>query len=65
MLAMKVETRPVFYCAHEMPMYNEPSRYPVSENISSRGISLPSYPALTEAQILRVVDALRSALVPA
>jgi perosamine synthetase len=60
-----VETRPVFYCAHHMPMYGEQRNTtvaPVAEEISSRGLSLPSYPALTELELERVVLALKAAL---
>jgi perosamine synthetase len=62
MQARGVETRPVFYCAHHMPMYRTEQSFPVSEDISARGLSLPSYPALTDADVLRVVDALAAAL---
>ncbi len=52
-----VETRPVFHCAHQMPMYKNDTPFPVSEGISARGISLPSYPELTADDIDRVADA--------
>ncbi len=55
-----IDTRPVFYPAHTMPMYRDAARgqnFPISENISSRGINLPSYPDLTEADIDRVCAA--------
>jgi perosamine synthetase len=57
-----VDTRPVFYCAHEMPMYFSSERFPVSEAVASRGISLPSYPTLSNADISRVVATLAGAL---
>jgi perosamine synthetase len=57
-----VETRPVFYCAHTMPMYAKGERLPIAEGIAARGISLPSFPSLTEGEINRVVDALGAAL---
>jgi perosamine synthetase len=57
-----VETRPVFYCAHHLPMYQFDERFPVSEDIAARGISLPSYPGLSENDVDRVVEALRIAL---
>jgi perosamine synthetase len=62
MKAKGVDTRPVFYCAHHMPMYQERTHFLVSENIAARGISLPSYPALTDHQLQQVVDALKSSL---
>lgn len=58
-----VDTRPVFYCAHHMPPHLQPGlRLPVSEEISARGISLPSYPQLSEEDIEQVCNALREAL---
>lgn len=57
-----VDTRPVFYCAHQMPMYATCQSLPVAEDISQRGISLPSYPALTDDDLGRVADALKAAI---
>jgi perosamine synthetase len=57
-----VETRPVFYCAHTMPMYARGQSLPVAEEIARRGISLPSFPTLTADEIAYVVDALANAL---
>lgn len=54
-----VDTRPVFYCAHQMPMYKLETEFPVSERIARLGISLPSYPALTDQDVERVVATLR------
>jgi perosamine synthetase len=58
-----VETRPLFYCAHEMPIYDAPQRMPVAEEISRRGISLPSYPHMTQSEIQLVVNALENSLI--
>ena len=62
MAARGVDTRPVFYCAHEMPMYAKGERFPVAESIAARGLSLPSYPMLEDADLDRVADALGAAL---
>lgn len=62
MRAMGVETRPVFRCAHQMPMYAAGESFPVSEAIARRGISLPSYPGLSDDDVNRVVDTLRHVL---
>lgn len=62
MQAKGVETRPVFYCAHQMPMYLTGESFPASENIAARGISLPSYPTLSDADVTRVVETLAAAL---
>lgn len=47
-----IETRPTFSCIHQMPVYNKSFQYfPVAEDLSARGLNLPSYPALNEADI--------------
>jgi len=58
-----IETRPVFFCAHEMPMYETGERFPVAQDIAARGVSLPSYPALTPDDVRRVCDTLSDALI--
>jgi perosamine synthetase len=48
-----IETRPLFYPVHSMPMYSKFANgdYPVASDISSRGINLPSYPDLRNADV--------------
>jgi perosamine synthetase len=42
-----IETRPVFYPVHTMPVYcDQFSHFPVAENIGVRGLNLPSWPDL-------------------
>ncbi len=58
-----IETRPVFYCAHLMPMYaRNIGDFPVSEEVARRGMSLPSYPGLGAEDIDFVVHAVEDAL---
>lgn len=58
-----VETRPVFYPAHTMPMYSQRyERHSVAEELGWRGINLPSYPDLTTAQVHYIADAVRQAV---
>jgi perosamine synthetase len=57
-----VDTRPVFYCAHTMPMYDRGESFPISDDIAARGLSLPSYPMLSEEDLHRVCTALAVAL---
>lgn len=58
-----VETRPVFYPAHTMPMYSQPyERHRVAEELGWRGINLPSYPDLTGAQVRYIADTVRHAV---
>lgn len=50
-----IETRPVFFPIHSMPMYAERSRsIPIAEDIARRGINLPSWPGLDDAQLDRI-----------
>jgi len=50
-----IETRPLFYPAHTMPMYAQKfQRHPVAEHLGWRGINLPSWPELGEDRVRRV-----------
>lgn len=52
-----IETRPVFYPVHTMPMYaSRFERHAVAEDIGWRGINLPSWPDLTDAQVNEIAD---------
>lgn len=57
-----IDTRPVFYCAHQMPMYASNKSFPVAEDVASRGVSLPSFPGLADDQVLRIADVLKSSI---
>jgi perosamine synthetase len=60
--AQNIDSRPVFYCAHHMPMYRTSDHHTVAEDIAARGISLPSYPALTDDQVGFISRTLASAI---
>jgi perosamine synthetase len=68
MYSAGIDSRPVFYCNHHMPMYaptigsTDTSAFPVAEIIASRGISLPSYPSMTDEMVGWVCEALIEAL---
>jgi len=62
MAAKGVDSRPVFYCAHHMPMFRSDESFPVSEDIAARGISLPSFPALSDDDVRTVANALLESL---
>lgn len=56
-----IETRPVFYPVHSMPMYSHKyQRYNNAEDIAWRGINLPSYPDLSDEQIKYICNVLLS-----
>lgn len=55
-----IETRPLFYPVHTMPMYSQKfQRHPVAENLGWRGINLPSYPALTHENVQEICGVIR------
>lgn len=62
MVEKGVDSRPVFYCAHHMPMFRSPAVFAVSEDIASRGISLPSFPGLSNDDVATVAKALLSSV---
>jgi len=54
-----IETRPLFYPVHTMPMHHSKyEMHKVSEDISRRGINLPSYPDLTEEQLEYICESI-------
>lgn len=54
-----VETRPTFPTIHKMPMYSTGETFPVGEELSGRGINLPSYPALQEQDIINICQIIK------
>ena len=57
----EIETRPTFYPIHTMPMYCKIyQKHPVAEDISWRGINLPSYPDLSEMDIKNICIHIKS-----
>ena len=47
-----IETRPLFYPVHTMPMYSQKYlKIPVAESLGWRGINLPSYPGLSDEDL--------------
>lgn len=58
-----IETRPVFAPLHQMPPYRKYAStegYPVTDDISKRGISLPSAVTLSEGEIANVCSSVCS-----
>jgi perosamine synthetase len=55
-----IETRPLFYPAHTMPMYsNKYQKHPVAENLGWRGVNLPSYPSLKDNELQFIIDRIK------
>ena len=57
-----VPSRPVFYPMHVLPAFAQPSAFPVADDWTARGISLPLHTALTHDAVDRVCDELSNAL---
>ena len=56
-----VETRPLFPPIHHMPMYEDATAsFPVADNLSARGMNLPSYPDLTDDDVAQIGAAIRT-----
>lgn len=49
-----VETRPVFFPVHTMPMYVTNQSFKIAEDIGARGINLPSWPGLKDEEVIFV-----------
>lgn len=60
----KIETRPLWYPMHKQPVFASAPYYGngVSESLFERGLCLPSGSSLTNEQIARVIDEIRTAL---
>lgn len=56
-----IETRPLFYPVHTMPMYSAKyQKLPVAENLGWRGINLPSYPSMTNTDVAFIIETIKS-----
>jgi perosamine synthetase len=56
-----IETRPVFYPVHTMPMYSKSyRRHPTAEDIAWRGINLPSWPGLPDSGVRDISAKIRA-----
>ncbi len=55
-----IDNRPFFYPIHSMPPYKENSHYPVAEDLSAKGLNLPSSVKLSEIDLRKIANVLRS-----
>jgi perosamine synthetase len=61
-----IDTRPFFIPLHRLPPYEKASLergedLPITDELSKRGINLPTYPGMTNAQVLAVCSAIKQA----
>lgn len=55
-----IETRPMFYPVHTMPMYSQKfQRHPVAEDLGWRGINIPSWPGLSENDVKLICESIK------
>ncbi len=60
LLQADIETRPLFYPAHTMPIYgSQHEHYPIAESLGARGMNLPSFPALTRDEVSFITAKIR------
>lgn len=61
--AAGIETRPLFFPVHTMPMYARGGeKLPVTEDLSGRGLTLPSWPGLGRENVAEICAAIREGL---
>lgn len=55
-----IETRPLFYPMHEMPVYKDDNaNCPVCERVAARGMNLPTHALLTREDVKYICDRLK------
>lgn len=55
-----IETRPVFYPMHQMPVYEDSNaKCPVSEDVSARGMNLPTHGLLTREEVAYICNSIK------
>ena len=55
-----IESRPVFNPIHKMPKYHKNSySFPVADNLSSRGVSLPSWPGMSHDNVIKICNEIK------
>jgi perosamine synthetase len=57
-----IESRPMFFCLHQMPPYSSNGVFPVAERLSRTGINLPSGVKLTRKEVGLVAKTVREIL---
>lgn len=59
-----IETRPLFPPVHTMPVFKSCENFIVAEDLSSRGINLPSYPELSRSDVEYICEKIRLCFYP-
>lgn len=56
-----IDSRPLFPCVHQQPIYNTGEHFPVAEDLSRRGLSLPAPVGGRVEALQRVIEVIRAA----
>src|SRR3989338_4384557 len=56
----KIDFRPIFYPAHSMPPFRCDGEFPVSDELSKKGLTLPTSIFLAESDLQRIADVIKS-----
>lgn len=65
LLEQGIETRPVFYPMHQLPIYQDAASadaFPVADQLARQGINLPTWAGLTREDVRYIGQCLREAL---
>ncbi|MFQ5561806.1 MAG: DegT/DnrJ/EryC1/StrS family aminotransferase, partial [Nitrospinota bacterium] len=57
-----IESRPFFFPIHKMPPYKAAESFPNAEHLADNGLSLPSFLGVTEREIVKICDLIKSEL---
>ncbi|MBI2134299.1 DegT/DnrJ/EryC1/StrS family aminotransferase [Candidatus Woesearchaeota archaeon] len=59
----KIDSRPFFFPMHQLPMYKLEKPFPVSDDLSARGMNLPSAPSLSKEDVERICGVIKNSQV--
>mgnify|MGYP002713117498 CR=1 FL=1 len=54
-----IDSRPIFPCMHNQPIYNTMQNLPIAANLSDTGLSLPGATTITDKDLDRVIEAIK------
>ena len=54
----KIDSRPLFFPVTQMPVFKSKTNYPVSNLLNKYGLYLPSFPDLTDAEVIKIAQSI-------
>ena len=55
-----IDSRPLFFPVTQMPVFKNKKKYPVSSLLNKHGLYLPSFPDLTDAEVIKIAYSINS-----